>query len=142
MKEKTNILFICKYNRFRSRIAEIYFNQINKNPNVQAKSAGIIKGSSLDPLQQQVCKEQGIDISGSPQGLSTALLKWQNMIVLVADDVPPSFFEDNKKYGKELLIWKIPDAHANNTKEIQQIINTIKNNVRINLRRLSHESDY
>lgn len=129
MSNKINILFICKYNRFRSRIAETYFNQINGNHNVKAKSAGIIKGSSLDVLQIQVCKEEGIDISGSPQGISTTLLKWQTIIVIVADDVPPSLFEDNKNYGKELLIWNIPDAHTNSSEEIKNIVNTIKKNV-------------
>jgi len=30
------IPFICKYNRFRSKIAEAYFNKINKNNNPKA----------------------------------------------------------------------------------------------------------
>ena len=40
-----SILFVCKYNRFRSRVAEAYFKKINKNKNISVKSAGIIKGN-------------------------------------------------------------------------------------------------
>jgi len=35
------ILFVCKYNRFRSQFAEKYFRRINKN--LKVSSAGIIK---------------------------------------------------------------------------------------------------
>ena len=38
------ILFICRHNRFRSKIAEAYFNKINKNKNLIAKGAGIFPG--------------------------------------------------------------------------------------------------
>ncbi len=29
-----NIIFVCKYNRFRSRVAEAYFKKINKDKNI------------------------------------------------------------------------------------------------------------
>lgn len=126
---KTNILFICKYNRFRSRIAKDYFAQISKNPLIKAKSAGIIKGSPIDKIEQKICKEMGIDISGKPQGISTKLLKWQNLIVIVANDVPVELFKDNKKYGKKTIVWKIPDNKTNKVSEIKAIINKIKSEV-------------
>ncbi|MEK6898967.1 MAG: hypothetical protein AABW79_02630 [Nanoarchaeota archaeon] len=126
---KTNILFLCKYNRFRSRIAEDYFNKINKNPLVKAKSAGIIKGSPIDKLEQKVCKEMKIDISGKTQGISTKLLKWQNLIVIVANDVQVELFNDNKKYSKKTIVWKIPDNKTDKVSEIKGIVNKIKRNV-------------
>ncbi|MBM3233319.1 hypothetical protein FJZ18_04100 [Candidatus Pacearchaeota archaeon] len=136
MKKSLNILFICKYNRFRSRIAEAYFNKINKNPKIKAKSAGIIRGSTLDSTQVRVCKEEGLNISGYPKGMSTTLLKWQEIIIVVADDVPPSLFEDNKKYGKKLLIWKIPDSKTNSEEEIRGIVQSIKTNIESYLERV------
>ena len=31
------------------------------------------------------------------------------MIVIVADDVPPSIFSNSKKHGKKVIVWKIKD---------------------------------
>lgn len=124
-----NILFVCRYNRFRSKIAENYFNKINKNAKFRAKSAGIIKGSDIDSSQKKIAKSLGIDISGFPNGLSTKLLRWQDIIVIVADDVPKEIFKDNPKYGKELVIWKIPDAKTNDDVETKLIIKSIKSRV-------------
>jgi len=122
---KTNILFICRYNRFRSRVAEAYFNKINKNKNIKAKSAGVFKGSPLNKIQIKEAKSSGIDISGKPTGISSQLLKWQNLIVIVADDVPPILFGDNKKYGKKLIVWKVTDSKNDNKKNVEKIIKSI-----------------
>jgi len=127
--EMKNILFLCKYNRFRSKVAEDYFNRINKNPKLKAKSAGIIEGSPIDLTQKKISKKLGIELKGKPKGVSTKLLKWQDIIVIVANDVPPALFKDNKKYGKKLIVWKIPDAKEDNESEIKRIVNSIKINV-------------
>ena len=124
------ILFVCKYNRFRSKIAEEIFNKLNRNNRNRAKSAGIIRGSPIDPIQRETCKKLGIVLRGTPKGISTSLLKWQNMIVIVGDDIPSELFKDNKKYGKKLLIWKIPDSKTNNKKEIIRIVKRIENKVK------------
>ena len=124
------ILFVCKYNRFRSKIAEAVFNKLNKNKNYQAKSAGIIKGSSIDKKQIETAKKRDIDIKGNPIGLSTKLLKWQDVTIIVADDVPIEIFKDNAKYGKELIIWGIPDAQEDNEEEINSIIQLIEKRVK------------
>lgn len=126
----TNLLFICKYNRFRSKIAESLFNIINKKEQNKAKSAGIIKGSyPLDTQQVKVAKKRNILLTGHPQGLSTELLKWQDIAIIVADDVPASILKDNKKYGKKVIKWSIRDAKTNNAKEIEKIISKIEKKV-------------
>ena len=51
-KDISKILFICRHNRFRSKIAEGYFNKINKN--VKVKSAGIFIGNPLDKTQTKI----------------------------------------------------------------------------------------
>jgi len=124
-----NILFVCKFNRFRSRVAAAYFNKINKNKKIKARSAGLIRGSPLDKLQIQTAKSLGINIKGKPLGISTKLLKWQDAIILVSDDVPPALFADNKKYGKKLIVWKIPDTQINNKKVVLKIIKSITNKI-------------
>ena len=125
-----NILFICKYNRFRSRIAEILFKRLNKNKDYKAMSAGLIKGRyPLDKNEVSAAKELGIKLAGKPRGISTELLIKTDIIIITADDVPPHIF-DVEKYGKELIIWKIPDAKNNKREEMIDIIQAIENNVR------------
>jgi len=107
--KRLNILFVCKYNRFRSRIAEAYFKKINKNKRIKAASAGIFKG---DPVSKEIIsigKKMGLKIKGVPRAINIKLLKWQNMVILVADNVPKKLFSFNKKRGKELIVWKIKD---------------------------------
>ena len=127
--KKMNILFVCKYNRFRSKIAEDYFNDINKNSSLEAKSAGIFEGSRISEFQKKIAKKLGIKIKGKPKGISTNLLKWQDVIVIVANDVPKELFKDNKKYGQGLLIWDIPDAKEDNENGVKRIIESIKKKV-------------
>ena len=121
-----NILFICKYNRFRSKIAEAFFNKLNKNKNHKAKSAGIIRGSPISKEIIDSAKDFGIVIKSKPKGLTTKLLKWQDMAIIVGDDIPKQIFKDNKKYDKKLIVWKIPDTASNKKKDIKKIILQIK----------------
>ncbi|MEK6873689.1 MAG: hypothetical protein AABW91_02495 [Nanoarchaeota archaeon] len=120
------VLFICKFNRFRSKVAESIFNKLNKNNKLKAKSAGIIMGRPISKNILEASKEIGYIIKSKPFGISSNLLIWQDMIIIVADDVPVSLFKDNKKYGKKLAIWSIPDTDSNNKKEIQKIIQKIE----------------
>ncbi len=120
-KRKLNILFVCRYNRFRSRVAEAYFNKINKNKNVKVKSAGLIKGNALEKRTVRLAREMNLDIRGKTQGLTSKILRWQNVTVVVADDVPPSVFDRNKVYGKKVIVWKIKDIKGNNKNEISTI---------------------
>ncbi len=128
MKEK-HILFVCKYNRFRSKVAEAWFKKLNRNPSLKAKSAGVIRGSPTDQETFAACRDAGIKIKERVEGLSTELLKWQDTIIIVADDVPPPLFENQKKYGKQIIVWKITDTHGSK-KEMLPIIKAIEEKVR------------
>ena len=118
---KTNILFVCRYNRFRSLIAEAFFNKYNRNKNVKAKSAGVVRGNPLSENVRKLAKKYGLKIKKVPSGLSSKLLAWQNLTIIVANDVPESIFDRNKEYGKEVIIWKIPDVKTNSMKEMEVI---------------------
>ena len=127
--DNINILFICKYNVFRSRVAEYYFNKINKNKNVKAKSAGIIAGGAMSEKQRAAVEKAGLILEGKSKGLNTKILNWQNTTIIVADDVPPLIFNKNKKYGKRTIVWKISDTKVKEGKDIPIIINQIKKKV-------------
>ncbi len=109
-----NILFICKCNVFRSKVAEAYFKKINRNKNIKVKSAGLISGAGRDPRITKTCKELGIKLKGKSRGVSIKLIKWSDIIVVVANDVPKNIFKFNKKYQKKVILWKIKDVFSTN----------------------------
>lgn len=129
MEDKINILFICKYNVFRSRVAENYFKKINKDKNIQARSAGIIPGEEMNEMRQAQLKNCGIHLRGESKGLNSQIMRWQNTIVIVANNVPPSLFKKNKKYGKKIIVWRIKDTCDREGKDIPKIIKKIKKKV-------------
>lgn len=122
--KKENILFVCRFNRFRSRVATAYFNKVNKNKKFKARGAGLFKGRPIDKFEQKIAKEFGINIKGTPQGLSTELLIWQDRIIIVADDVPKAVFY-SKKYKNKVIIWKLPDVFTNNKKKAGDLVKEI-----------------
>ncbi|HLC78566.1 MAG TPA: hypothetical protein VJH92_05565 [Candidatus Nanoarchaeia archaeon] len=130
--KKTNILFVCKYNRFRSKIAEAYFNKINKNKLVSVKSAGIIRGNPVSKDIIAVAKALGIVVKGNPKTISSKVLSKTDLIVIVADDdVPHSFFTHEGKYIQKVIHWKIKDSRSDNKTLVTSIIKQIKYNVEI-----------
>tara|TARA_B100000315_G_scaffold220350_1_gene222974 strand:+ start:1436 stop:1945 length:510 start_codon:yes stop_codon:yes gene_type:complete len=123
-----NILFICKHNVFRSKVAEAYFKKINKNKQINADGAGLIKTDFLSEtekklvkFQRKIAKQYGIIIKQSSKPLSIKLLKKQDIIIIVANDVPKEIF-NNKFYLKpnlKLITWEIKDVEkGKNNKEI------------------------
>ena len=128
MKTK-KILFICKHNVFRSKVAEAYFKKINKDKNIEVSSVGIIEADTLTEIEKSIVKQQreiakrlGIDIIDSSRALKISLLSKQDMIVIVADDVQDIF--TNKFYLKpnlKVITWKIPDI-LKGTKDADEFI--------------------
>lgn len=124
------ILFICKFNRFRSKIAESIFNNLNKNKNNKAISAGVIRGNPIDKTQSTIAKNLGFPLSSKPKGLTSKMLAESDYHIIVADDVPRNLLKDSIKYKKKLLVWKIPDSKTDSKKEIEKIILEIEKKVR------------
>lgn len=123
-----NIIFICKHNVFRSRVAEAFFYKINKNKKIKVSSGGLIIGRNLSRNQEIAIKEQNIKLISKPKNINTELLKNQDLIIISADDVPISLF-NNKNYVKKIIQWKIPDVLTDNIKEAKYVVNLIKNKV-------------
>ena len=129
VSEKKNILFICKYNRFRSKVAEAIFKKYNKNSNFKARSAGIKKATIKNPFQRAICKSVGIKIDSPPKILNKKLIEWSDMIILVSDEVSPTIFEDYKKNGKKVIVWRIADAKVNDKRDIIKTVKKIRKKV-------------
>ena len=126
MNNIKRVLFICKHNRFRSKVAEALFNKYNSNKNYIACSGGLLPGKyPLNKEQVKVAREFGIKLVGKPKPISTDLLSKTGLIIIVADNVKEEIFEA-EKYGKEIITWKIRDDYTGESKNIRKIIANIE----------------
>lgn len=124
-----NLLFICKANRFRSRVAEAIFNHYNKNKKIEVKSAGV----KLDPIRPYVAKividilnKKGIKMNDEKsKSVDENLIKLVDKIVIVADNVDPSLFPNEK-----IIVWKIEDADESEVEKVKIIIDKIEGKVK------------
>ncbi len=125
-----NILFVCKHNLFRSVVAEAYFNKINRNSEIKATSAGIIPGigDKRSTNQEKAITERGLKLKSKPSGLSVSLLKKQDLIIVVADDIPLALF-NNKNYIRQVTCWGIKDVLDNDWEKSRQTITKIMTKV-------------
>lgn len=112
MNGKTNVLFICKFNQTRSQFAREIFKKLNKNKNIKADSAGIIKPEHYKDLDRDlkfVFRKHSLKHK-KPKQLSKKLLKKQDYIVVMADDVPLLLFNSQKKEGIKIINLSSKDA--------------------------------
>ncbi len=120
--KKMKILFVCKHNRFRSKIAEAYFNKINKNKKITASSAGVFKGYPVDVNVINIGKKYGLKINRKTNGLNEKNVREMNIVVIVANDVPASIFDGKVK---KIISWKISDSAQSNKNKIEEIMKLI-----------------
>jgi len=101
------VLFVCKHNRFRSKVAEAYFKKINKNKNIEASSAGIYKGIPVDKKVITIGKKLGININSKTKYLDEKkFIMGIDLVIIVANNVPASLFGAK---GEKVIQWRIPD---------------------------------
>ena len=128
------ILFVCKHNVFRSQVAEQFFKKLNKNKNYTADSVGLIKWKKenlIDDknyyIEKNLAKKLfNIKIGKNSKGFSYSLLKQTDIIVIVADDVPPSIFKNEKAFKGKTIVWRIIDVKSNDKNKEKIIYNSIK----------------
>lgn len=124
------IIFICKYNAFRSRVAEEYFKKVNKNKNVEIISRGLIVGGKPSSMQVKLAKEiLGINIANKKsKPIDVMKLINSDKIIIVANDIPRIIF-NYPLIKDKVIIWKIKDELYNNRENIKRIILSIKKKV-------------
>ena len=134
------ILFVCKYNRFRSQIAEQFFKKYSKDKNISARSAGIFKGLyPLNKTESNSAKEFGIEIKKEPEAISIEVLRNIDVVVIVANDVPKELFLYEGGYLQEVEKWEIPDNFDGNQDRIKRIIRKIELKVRGLIKKLENK---
>ncbi len=125
-----NILFVCKHNRFRSKVAEAVFKKLNKNKSLNAKSAGI----SLDLLRPHIAENikkvlfnKGIkNLDEISRQINKFDVKWADKIIIVSNNIDVDTFPKQKT-----IVWKIPDADEQDFSKIKKIVSDIEKKVKL-----------
>ena len=121
---------MCKYNAFRSKIAEAYFNKINNNKDIGVTSRGFIMGAIPDSVEKRICKESGVELKGESKSIKLNELIEADSIIIVANDIPKIMFDYSLEPIREkVVIWGIEDEQEENEKNIRKIISKIKKKV-------------
>lgn len=133
MKTK-NILFVCKHNRFRSKLAEAAFNKINDNKKIKARSGGLFTGTPVASNVIKIGKKYGLSVDTISRPIREEWFRKKNktdLVVIAADNVPPMLFEGRVK---NILVWKIRDCDQNDKEGIErtalEIIKRVENLVK------------
>jgi len=122
-----NILFICRHNRFRSKVAEAIFNKLNKNKSIKAESAGIIKDIPASKNVRKVLKEKRMKLKSIiSRRFNEGIIRRTDIIVIVADNVSKGIF---RKFRKKIIVWKISDVSQSDVKGIRKRVGMIEKRV-------------
>lgn len=129
------ILFVCMYNRFRSKVAEAIFKNLNKNENIHSESAGI-KIDKLRPYVEPVVldyvNKKGYPMKSSlPTRVTEKFLKEGkfDLIIISAENVDIGYFK-RLNLNAKIIKWKIKDCPSIKFECIQNSINEIEGNVK------------
>ncbi len=120
---KKMILFVCRGNRYRSRIAEEIFNR-NAPKNFVAESAGITYQKYNDRATPKVLSEICIEMSRRrPRKLTKQMLKVASKIIV---------FDGVEIPSRQTEVWPIEDCHAGDIncirsgrKRIEKLVNSL-----------------
>ncbi len=131
LKVTRKIIFICKYNAFRSRVAERYFNKLNKNKDYVGISRGFIMGGAPDEKQFRVSRNMlGVNINFKSKSVDLKELIDADKIIIVAKDIPNVMFDYwLVPLKKKIIRWDIKDEQRQNEKNIKKIIFKIQKRV-------------
>jgi protein-tyrosine phosphatase len=126
------VLFVCKHNRARSKIAEVIFNKLAEERGIDARaeSAGLLLDEKLPFVAESVIKlmaEKGYKIGGKPMQLTFRMLDNFDTIVIISEGFDEKMFDNFK--GK-IFIWKIKDASSSDLTGIRKIIDEIEKDVK------------
>lgn len=123
------ILFICKYNRLRSKIAEALLRFYDKEKKHEVKSAGI-RSYFLSPYIVEKAKkmlaQRGVSVEDEHSSMvNEYLIKWADKIIVVANDVESNLFPKEKT-----IVWEVSDVDVKEDKIVSLKIEEIDSKVK------------
>ena len=119
-----NLLFVCKHNRFRSKVAEVLFKKYL--PRAHVKSAGIkLDLLYVAPLVKKVRGENGVEADNTPRAITPELIDWTDKIIIVADNVDAGIFPAAK-----VERWGVSDCDQDDEEGIRLRVRDIEQRVK------------
>jgi arsenate reductase len=123
---KKTILFVCIENSARSQMAERFFTNLALG-GYQATSAGTKPVSSINPLEVEVMREVGIDISHQKsKDITEDMMRNSTKIVNMGcmdKESCPTLFLNN------IIDWNIEDPKGKSVDKVREIRDEIKRRV-------------
>ena len=131
------ILFICKHNRFRSKVGEALFRNYAQSSH-QVKSAGVelrLLTPYVAPLVKKTLASYGVtSVVDAPTLISDSLITWADRIIVVADNVDASLFPSDVTE-----VWPVSDCSQEDEQNIVLRVREINDRVRNLLHELVKE---
>jgi len=124
------IMFICKHNSFRSKVAEAVFKKWYSGKKHKAISRGIFKGPLTYPNTRKCVKEVGYIIKGKPRCATFEEIHEQDKIIIIANDVPKELFSGYGFLKGKVDVWEIPDTDAKKSDKIKKITLEIERRIK------------
>ncbi len=123
-----NILFVCKHNRFRSKVAEAFFRHYCKKEDVYVKSAGTVLSMSNPFISRntlRILRDKGVSIrDDGAKKVDSFVVNWADKIILVGDNVVSELFK-----GRNIVAWPIGDVSENDPEAMSRKIDEIEKRV-------------
>lgn len=125
--ERKVVLFVCTENRFRSQVAEAYFNAMAP-PGWMAISAGTKPAERVHPNAVALMMEEGIDISGKrPKLLTDEMQRIAEIGVVVCGESESGTCPTI--YTRYVEHWELPDPAKMNVEDARKVRDEIKRRV-------------
>ncbi len=132
---KKKILFVCRHNRFRSKVAEAFFIKLSKGK-FEIKSAGLRKDLMHNYIAKSVhdaLMNKKVQVKDeSAREINDELIDWADKIVIVADNVPLEIFPKEKTE-----VWKISDCSEYDLDCIKRVVGEIEERIMEFVKRLN-----
>lgn len=125
------LLFVCKHNRFRSKVAEAIFNKQNKNKDIYSESRGFFMDGHRPYISEnviKVMKEKGYSVGGTPKQADLNSINNYDLIVVAANNLDIELLRE--KFKGKIIKWEIPDCDESEVDRIKEIINMIEEKVK------------
>lgn len=133
-----NILFICKFNRFRSKVAEALARHYIRRKDVEIRSAGILVDFIRPFMAKEVVeiiRNKGIEnIDERSMLLNEQAIQWADKIIVVASDCPLG-----KLPPERIEIWPVEDASEQDMPSVLMRISEIEKHVNALAERLNRK---
>jgi protein-tyrosine-phosphatase len=126
--KKTKILFICKHNRFRSKVAEALLKVYDRQGRFEAKSAGmhldVLRPYVAENVKKVLAEKGAVVESELPVLVDELAIKWANKIIIVADNVSAKNFPKDK-----VEVWAVKDCDELDLDGIKREVSNIEKKV-------------